>query len=300
MAKILTSENNVTYSEPYNITYSTAQGSCLGALLFILFCNAIKLLPLYGKLILFTDDTTLINHHRNFLRFSILHDLEILIDWFKANQLSLNFSKTVILNFWEKDEAPGITLDNRTIPVVKSTKFLGVHLDNEIPWQTHVDQLHKKLMTNKMLLSTNRNLLSTECLRSIYYAHVYSHLVHGLLVWGPLALQKAIKDLAQIQNACIRIICKKSKPTNVIQLYRELKMLRLPEMIILELAKYSHKIIHKQYQTTLHKLVESNGGKKTHCYPTCYKCTLNIQKHAIREFNQSHLCKGLSVFNCLP
>ena len=148
MVKIPTIKNNVTYSEPDHITYGTAQGSCLGPLLFILFCNDIKLLPLYGKLILFADDTTLINHHKNknFLRFSILHDLEILIDWFKANQLSLNLSKTVILNFWDNNRGPSITLDNITIPVVKNMKFLGVHLDNEITWQTHIDQLHKKLM----------------------------------------------------------------------------------------------------------------------------------------------------------
>ena len=283
------------------VTYGTAQGNCLGPLLFILFCNDTKLLPLYGKLILFTDNITLINHHRNrnFLRFSILHDLEILIDWFNVNQFLLNLSKTVILNFWEKDEVPGITLDNITIPVVKSTKFLGAHLNNEITWQTHVDQLHKKLMTNKMLLSTNRNLLSTECLWSIYYAYVYSHLAYGLLVWGPIALKKAMKDLAQIQDACMQIICKKSKTANVILLYGELKMLRLPEMITLELAKYSHKITHKQYPIILHKLAESNGSKKTHRYPTHYKCKPNMKKHATREFNQSHLCKGLSVFNCL-
>ena len=37
VAKITVSENRVVYSEPYQITYGTAQGSCLGPLLFILF-----------------------------------------------------------------------------------------------------------------------------------------------------------------------------------------------------------------------------------------------------------------------
>ena len=63
--KITVSENRVVYSEPYQITYGTVQGSCLGPLLFILFCNDIYNLPLYSHLILFTDDTTMVNSHKN-------------------------------------------------------------------------------------------------------------------------------------------------------------------------------------------------------------------------------------------
>ena len=58
-----------------------------------------------------------------------------------------------------------------------------------------------------------------------------------------MASKKAKKDLVQIQDACIRIICKKPKTTNVTPLYREMKMLWLPKMITLELAKYGHKLL---------------------------------------------------------
>ena len=35
----LTTNNGITRSGTFDITYGTAQGSCLGPLLFILFCN---------------------------------------------------------------------------------------------------------------------------------------------------------------------------------------------------------------------------------------------------------------------
>ena len=57
----ITSGNVITRSDSYDIMYGTAQVSCLGPLLFILFCNDIYLLPTFSKIILFVDDTTLVN-----------------------------------------------------------------------------------------------------------------------------------------------------------------------------------------------------------------------------------------------
>ena len=138
---------------------------------------------------LFADDTTLLNTHcnKNFLKYSIIHDLEILMSWFNMNQLSLNSQKTVIINFWEDKTSSGISIDGKEIPLVKSIKFLGVHLDHRISWSTHIDQLHKKFMANKILLVNSRSMLTMDCLRSVYYAHVYSHLTYGLIIWGPMA-----------------------------------------------------------------------------------------------------------------
>ena len=52
VAKVQTSENKITYSSTFNVSCGAAQGSCLGPLLFILFCNDIYLQELYGSLIL--------------------------------------------------------------------------------------------------------------------------------------------------------------------------------------------------------------------------------------------------------
>ena len=95
VCKLNTAENISIKSDTFNVTYGTAQGSCLGPLLFILYMNDIYLLPTYCKVILFADDTTLYNCHRKmqFLKYMIEHDIGMLIDWFKANQLSLNIKK---------------------------------------------------------------------------------------------------------------------------------------------------------------------------------------------------------------
>ena len=59
------SSNKLEYSDYYNSNYGTPQGSCLGPLLFILFTNDLHLNIVHSSSILFADDTTLYNSHRN-------------------------------------------------------------------------------------------------------------------------------------------------------------------------------------------------------------------------------------------
>ena len=97
----LTTNTGITRSGIFDITYGTAQGNCLSPLLFILFCNDIQLLPMYSKIILFADDITLLYSHKNikFLKYALEHDMALLSDWHRANKLSLNVHKTVLVKF---------------------------------------------------------------------------------------------------------------------------------------------------------------------------------------------------------
>ena len=86
-----------------------------------------------GKLILFVDDTTLLESHRNkrHLSFAVEHDFVLLIDWFRVNKLSLNIAKTVTMEFWlnKNGRCKELKLTGHKIPIVEHTKFLGVYLD---------------------------------------------------------------------------------------------------------------------------------------------------------------------------
>ena len=76
--------NNIEISNQYQIKYGTPQGSCLGPLLFNLFCNDLYMNVEYCNLIMFADDTTLYDSHRNttYLNHILQHDLTNLENWF--------------------------------------------------------------------------------------------------------------------------------------------------------------------------------------------------------------------------
>ena len=116
--------------------------------------------------------------------------MAILFDWFKANQLSLNLSKTVLMKFWPEDTKYNIVIEGNTIPQVRATKFLGITVDDELNWKSHINNLHSKLQANKRMLMLPWNLISKDNMRLLYYAHVYSHLTYSLTSWGSMISKK--------------------------------------------------------------------------------------------------------------
>ena len=290
-------------SNSFDIEFGMAQGSCLGPLLFLIFVNDIHQLDLYSSLILFADDMNLISSHQNqrFLSYQMLHDMELLITWFKYNKLSLNLGKSVLMKFWEdttNDE--NFAIDGIVIPEVTNTKFLGTFIDNELNWNIHVNQLYNKIKANQFLLNKAKNLLGQGELKKLYYAHIYSHIQYCISVWGPMTSQSQINELYLAQKSCLKHMFNKPKTYNTDRLFRELDLLKLQDIITLEQCKLGYKLVNNKIPNPIKKLMQQKGGKKKHRYNTRNKNLPNIQKHQSKSFNTSYLCKGITNFTKLP
>ena len=73
-----------------------------------------------------------------------MEDLLSIQDWFYANKLTLNLSKTVYLFFEHKGHTNtdlDLTLNGITIPRKRHTKFLGVWVDDQLNWKHHMQNL---------------------------------------------------------------------------------------------------------------------------------------------------------------
>ena len=301
VCKLNTADKSIIKSDTFNVTYGTTQGSCLGPLLFILYMNDIYLLPTYCRIILFADDTTLYNCHRkiHFLKYMIEHDIDMIIDWFKANQLSLNIEKTVMIKFWPNNSPFKIKIENLTIKNSKSTKFLGIIINENLNWSDHVQNLENKLLSNKRLLLNAKKLLLKATLYHIYYAHIYSHLTYGLTIWGSMITKKLEKTLHKIQTDCLKIMCNKENTTTQNELYLDVGILPFPLLVQQELIKLGYKLCKKLLPNPINTIYKKDGST-SHKYDTRRKEIPIIRKHTDTHFNKSFLCKSLTHYSKLP
>ena len=79
------------------------------------------------------------------------HNLENIRQWFLANKLSLNITKTEFLvigsayNLANLGSSPEIRPGDTFIKRVCSAKSPGVYIDERLPWSCHINHVAKKV-----------------------------------------------------------------------------------------------------------------------------------------------------------
>ncbi len=85
--------------------------------------------------------------------------LKILEDWFKANKLSLNASKTNYILFRNKnmelnDKNNKLLINGEEIVLVSKTKFLGIIIDEHLEWKEHIDLCKRKISSGNYVVKS--------------------------------------------------------------------------------------------------------------------------------------------------
>ena len=110
-----------------------------------------------------------------------------LYDWFCANRLSLNANKTKYIVIRPKHNRHDIShysvhIGNTTLSRIgndcteKSTKFLGMHLDENLSWKYHINEINKKISKSLFFLKQVKKMLPLDSLKTLYYALIFPHL----------------------------------------------------------------------------------------------------------------------------
>ncbi|KAL0159079.1 hypothetical protein M9458_047155, partial [Cirrhinus mrigala] len=196
-------------SSTTTLSTGAPQGCVLSPLLFTLLthdCTA-KFSSIHIKL---ADDTMVVGLISNNDETHYREEVAQLAKWCGANNLSLNVGKTkeVVMDFRRNSvDHPPLTIDSSTVERVSSTKFLGVHITEDLTWTTNVTSLNKKGHQRlHFLRRLKRASLPPPILTTFYRGTIESVLTSYITVWYGNCSAADCKTLQRTVNTAATIV----------------------------------------------------------------------------------------------
>ena len=156
---------------------------------------------------------------------TINSELSKISQWFLANKLSLNVTKTKYSFFHKTIEKGDILLrlprpqiNNYNIKIILSIKFLGVLFDENPSWKDHIKYIEKKISKNIGISYKARDYLSKESLLSSYYAYIHTYINYANLAWVS-TIRTNLKKIHIQQKHAIRLIFCEDKFSHTKELF---------------------------------------------------------------------------------
>ena len=240
-------------SEVRDITCGVPQGSSLGPLLFLLFINDFRLCLSETSSGHFADDTFILYNSKKPKTIETIVNTELkqVVKWLRLNRLSLNAGKTELIFFHSRRHTLNydyisIKLNGVKLKPVDSVKYLGMYLDKYLSWGVHINELSKKLSRANGILSKLRYNASLETCLQVYYAIFFSHLTYGCNVWG-LTTEVNLNKIEVLQKKCIRILSFAPFNSHTNQLFINLKLLKVKDII----KTYQLKLVYDFFEKNL-------------------------------------------------
>lgn len=302
--KQFVSLNNFKSSHMHN-GFGTPQGSTLGPILFLLYMNDIFNLNIHGKIILFADDAAIVYCSNNIdsLNKMMCEDIEILFKWFVANKLTLNLKKSKCMIFHpmqhKKNFTLNININGSPIEQVSSYVYLGLTLQDNLHWDAHVNYICSKISSISGVVNRLGNEVDKSTLKSIYYAHVNSHLSYMAPVWGIASTDAILNTLQVAQNQSLRSLFRVEYYANGLstdEIRKKHNILSVRQNIQYNTAMLAYSIKNNLIKTN----IQLNLINQIHTYST--RSATNIHHQSFRTNSGKHLTTRVVAieYNKLP
>ncbi|KAK3524355.1 hypothetical protein QTP70_028038, partial [Hemibagrus guttatus] len=176
-----------SFSSTTTLSTGAPQGCVLSPLLFTLLTHDCTAMHSLNHIIKYADDTTVVGLISKNDKSAYREEVQRLTAWCKANSLSLNVDKTkemvVDIRRAQSDHYP-LFIDGSPVEIVKSTKFLGVHLVENFTCSLNTTSISKKGQQRLYFLRTLRKAyLPPPILTMFYRGTIESVLSSCITAW---------------------------------------------------------------------------------------------------------------------
>jgi hypothetical protein len=146
-----------------------------------------------------------------------------------------------------------LKIDNNLIERVTSTKFLGVILNENLSWNSHILLLVNKLNKSIGILRALQHKLPINILYSLYNTLVYPYLQYSNIAWAAQP-NKYIDQLFILQKELfVAILCKTAWYSHTTPLFNKVQTLKLSDINKLQTGCFMYRFFTNNLPTLFQK-----------------------------------------------
>lgn len=165
------------------------------------------------------------------------------------------------------------------------TKFLGIHFDANLSWNSHIEHVCGKLSNCFYVLLQLKDTLNEDLLLNVYYALAYSVLSYNVIAWGNAVNSERV--LIQ-QKRLLRLIYKMQPRDSCRPIFKTKRILTFPCIFIYKSVMY------------LKSRLKSETNGDAHTYNTRHADHLRTHQHRTTLFENCPAYASKFLYNQLP
>ena len=281
-------------------------GILQGSTLFLIFIYDLPLCFKHCSSDLYADDTTVHTKDNNInnIERNVICDLKNAIEWSIPNKMQLHYGKTTCMLAGTKQKLNmsrklNIQVDYISIQNVSKQKLLGIYINENLSWSSHIDYLCSHITTKISLLRRLSEYVPVEILKKFYQGYILPFFDYGSVTWGSASASN-IERLTKLQKCAARIILRTDFHTRSERMFKELGWSSVPNRIKYNKAVLTYRALNNLTPEYISQLLQPMSQVHSLNLRSSENGSLYVPKSRTSLHSGSFSCSPPRLWNALP